>query len=617
MTPQRKKPHRQSDLTGGSAPTAKATTPRFADKPWLLAILLVLLAFVAYKPVFRAGFIWDDDDHLTANPTMTAPHGLRMIWSSLTYSRYYPLTLTTFWAERQLWGLNSGPFHMVNVAFHAANGILIFLILRRLRLPGAWLAAAVWVLHPVNVESVAWVTELKNTQSGLFFFLSVFCFLRFDGERNNHWYVAAVVCGLAAMLSKPSTVVLPLVLLLCAWWKHGKWQRGDVIRIIPFFGLALAMSALTVIEQRGHVLRAGATAWRLAPAERLLIAGKAVWFYALKVLWPVPLTFVYPRWQVSSGSILAGLPLMGLIVVGWILWRRRSEPWYQAVWFGCAFFVAALLPVLGFFDVFYFRYSFVADHFQYLACVGLMTLVASGGTILCERKGRLAQQVGTVAAVLLLLVLGMLTWRQTHIYHDAETLWRDTIAKNPQCWMAHNNLGTVLFESGRATEAIAECSDAVRLKPDDSEPHFNLGHILASVGRVQEAITNYQEILRINPNSADSYNDLGNALLQLGKFQEAITDFVQALRIKPDFAQAQNNLGSAFARTGNLPEAIVHFQEALRIKPDYPNAHYNLGNALEEAGRVEEAAAQFQEALRLNPGFTQAKLKLARLQSTK
>src|SRR5579862_1379341 len=218
-------PHQQSVV---SSPATKA---RLAYPPWLLALVMVVITFVAYQPAWRAGFIWDDPDHLTSNPAMTAPHGLKMIWSSLAVSRYYPLTLTTFWIQWRLWGLNPMPYHLVNVLLHTVNGFLLFLVLRCLKIPGAWAAAMLWVLHPVNVESVAWITELKNTQSGLFFFLSILCFLRFEPEKKNGWYALAVGCGLAAMLSKPSTVVLPLVLLLCVWWERGCWKRADLLRI--------------------------------------------------------------------------------------------------------------------------------------------------------------------------------------------------------------------------------------------------------------------------------------------------------------------------------------------------------------------------------------------------
>jgi hypothetical protein len=283
--------------------SSPATETYFAHRPWLLALVLVVGTFVAYQPIWHAGFIWDDDDHLTANPAVAASNGLQMIWSSLAVSRYYPLTLTSFWVQRRLWGLNPLPYHLVNVALHAANGVLIFGLLRRLRVRAAWLAAMLWVLHPVNVESVAWITELKNTQSGFFFFLSMLCFLRFDADKKHSWYALAVACGLAAMLSKPSTVVLPVVLLLCVWWERGRWNRTDIVRIAPFFGLAVGMSVLTVIEQRGHVLRAGTTEWQLGPAERLVVAGKAIWFYAAKVLWPVRLAFVYPRWAADASSL--------------------------------------------------------------------------------------------------------------------------------------------------------------------------------------------------------------------------------------------------------------------------------------------------------------------------
>jgi tetratricopeptide (TPR) repeat protein len=589
-----------------TALSSPATKISLAHRPWLLALVLVLVTFAAYTPVWHAGFIWDDDDHLTANHAVAASNGLKMIWSSLHTSRYYPLTLTTFWFERRLWGLDPRPYHLVNIALHAANGVLIFLLLRRWRIPGAWLAAMLWLLHPVNVESVAWITELKNTQSGLFFFLSILGFLRFDAGKNHRWYVLALACGLAAMLSKPSTVVLPVVLLLCVWWERGILQRADIMRVIPFFTMALGMSALTVAEQRGMVLGAGTTEWQLGPAERLGIAGKAVWFYAAKAVWPVRLTFVYPRWDMDASSPLFWAPLAAVVAVGVILWKRRSLPGCRAALFGWAFFLVALGPVLGFFDVFYFRYSYVADHFQYLACLGLISLAASTGTAICKRAGRRGRDLGTVAAAIALLVLGASTWRQARIYQDLKTLWGDTLMKNPQCWLAHNNLGLVLESLGRVQEAIGHYEQALRIRPDYAEAHYNLGNTQAQVGRVPEAIGHYQQALRIKPDFSEAHCNLGNVLLQEGKVSDAIGHYEQAVRIKPDNAEAHSNLGNALAQVGRVPEAIAHHEQALRIRPDYAEAHYNLGITLYQTGKREEAIEHFQQALRLKPDYVEA-----------
>jgi protein O-mannosyl-transferase len=567
-------PHQQA------AVSCPAIEIYFARRPWLLALVLAVVTFVAYQPVWHAGFIWDDDDHLTANPAVAASNGLQMIWSSLAVSRYYPLTLTSFWVEHRLWGLNPLPYHLVNVALHAANAFLIFLVLRRLRIPLAWLAAMLWVLHPVNAESVAWITELKNTQSGLFFFLSILCFLRFDADKKRSWYALALACGFAAMLSKPSTVVLPVVLLLCAWWQRGRWLRADIVRIAPFFALAVGMSALTVIEQRGHVQRAGTTESQLGATERLVVAGKAVWFYAAKVLWPARLTFVYPRWAVDASSWRSWVPTVALVVVGVTLWRCRSRAWGRAVLFGGGFFVVALLPVLGFFEIFYFRYSFVADHFQYLACIGLISLAVSIGAAICERVGQWGRVLEASAAAIMLLMLGVSTWRQARIYQDLETLWRDTLAKNPSCWLAHNNLGVALAQSGKGMEAEEHYEEALRYNPDYAEAHNNMGLFLFQKGDVQGAVSHWERALRSSPNYAEAHLNLGVALVQAGKVQQGIPHYEQALLTRPDRPDIHCNLADALAQVGKPQEAIVHYEKALRLKPDFVRVQYRLARLL-------------------------------------
>ncbi len=541
------------------------------------AALIVLLTILAYLPALRCGFIWDDDDHFTRNPAMKSVHGLEQIWSSLAVSRYYPLTLTTFWVERHLWGLHPLPYHAVNVALQAANAVLLWTLLRRLRVPGAWLAAALWAVHPAGVETVAWATELKNIQSGFFFFLSVLCFLRFEVDKKRASYALAVAFGAAAMLSKPSTVVLPLVLLLCAWWERGSWRRADILRIAPFFALAAGMSMLTILEQRGNVARAGAAAWQLGPEERLVIAGRAIWFYAGKVLWPAGLTFVYPRWDVSASTWLSWVGVIGLMAVGVALWKYRSRVWCRLVLFGAGYFVAALLPVLGFFDVFYFRYSYVADHFQYLASVGIIALVAGGGTVLCERNGPVARNAGVMVAAIVLLAFGVCTWRRTYVYQNMETLWRDTVARNPDSYMAHNNLGIVFAQAGNEREAVGQFEEAMRLKPDDTQAYVNLGNVLLREGQAQEAVGYYEQALRLAPNFALAHKDLGLALERRGKAREAIEQFEEALRLKPDDAEANNYLGHALNKMGRVTEAVSHYEQALQIDPDYAEAQNDLG----------------------------------------
>jgi tetratricopeptide (TPR) repeat protein len=415
------------------------------------------------------------------------------------------------------------------------------------------------------------------------------------------------------MLSKPSTVILPLVLLLCVWWERGGlsrsdrgWWRADLWRIVPFFILALGMSAWTILEQRGHVLRTGTTEWKLSMAERLVIAGKAVWFYAAKLFWPVRLTFVYSRWAMDAEALSSWMPLAGLIVVGSVLWARRRQSWARAGLFGIGFFVAALLPVLGFFDVYYFRYSFVADHFQYLASVGLIAIIAGGGRMVCDRAGRLGRQAGAVAGPVIMLSMAVLTWRQARIYHDAETLWRDTLTKNPQCWMAHTNLGVTLASLHHAREAIEQYKQALRIKPDFATAHNDLGLALTEQGNLPEAIAHYEQAVLIQPGYAEAHSNLGFTLVRLGRVQEAIAHYKRALQIEPEYVQAQYNWGNALLRANKPQEAIEHYEQAVRIDPDLAEAHYNLGLALMGQGELQEAISHYQKALQIKPDYVQA-----------
>ena len=362
---------------------------------WFWALLLIAFVFIAYTQVFRAGFIWDDESHLTQNPCVVGPLGLKEIWTT-TQAVYYPLVLTTFWALHKFFGLNPLPYHLLNISFHAASAILLWRILQVLRVRGAWLGAALWALHPVMVQSVAWVTELKNTQSCVFYLLSILFFLKWEdqggavsrpserrtGDRCSSVFGLSLLFFLLATLSKTSVVMLPFVLALCVWWMRGRIRWRDTLALAPFALISVVASAWTIWEQRFHA-RAVGPDWVQTFPERLIIAGKAIWFYLGKLVWPHPLIFIYPRWDVDSSKVVAYLPLLAAIAGLVALWFIHAK-WGRALFFAAAYYVVSLFPVLGFFSVYFFRYSFVSDHFQYLASMGPLALTGAGIATLLE-----------------------------------------------------------------------------------------------------------------------------------------------------------------------------------------------------------------------------------------
>ena len=576
------------------------------------AILIVLLTLVAYVPAMRGGFIWDDDDYVTQNQTLRSVDGLGKIWTKpgATF-QYYPLVFTSFWAEYHLWKLQPFGYHFVNVLLHALNAVLLWRVLRRLEIQGAWCAAAIFALHPVQVESVAWVTERKNVLSGMFYLLAMLAWFRSrpwiagqtDDSRNWRFYPLVILLFLCALLSKTVTCSLPAAIVLLTWWKRGRVERRDVLALIPLFVLGAALGLLTAWLEK-HYVGAGSE-WTLSAVQRCLLAGRALWFYVGKLFWPHPLAFIYPRWTIDAGVWWQySFPLAALVVpiTLWLLRRRIGRgPLVAVLCFG-----GTLLPALGFIDVYPFVYSFVADHFQYLACIGPIALVASAGAAVCRRAGQWGRYLGMLTVAAVLMMLGVSTWRQGLIYKDLETLWRDTLAKNPDAWMAHNNLGIVLAGQGRISEAIAEYAAALRIKPDYADAHYNWGVAMASQGRISEAIAEYTAALRIQPDHAEAHNNLGIVLAGQGRISEAIAEYAAALRIKPEYAEAHHNLGIVLAGQGRISEAIAEYAAAVRIKPEFAEAHHNLGTVLAGQGRVAEAITEYRASLRIKPDNVEA-----------
>jgi tetratricopeptide (TPR) repeat protein len=607
-------------------------------RDWFLALLLIAFVFIAYAQVFRAGFIWDDESHLTRNPCVIGPLGLKEIWTT-AQAVYYPLVLTTFWTLHKFIGLNPFPYHLLNVSLHAVSAVLLWRILRLLKIRGAWLGAALWALHPVMVQSVAWITELKNTQSCLFYLLSILWFLKWQnrreaaaassfelersrGGRSSEGFILSLVFFILATLSKPSVVMLPFVLALCIWWLRGKIRWREMLILTPFAVISALASAWTIWEQKFHA-RAVGQDWAQTFPERLIIAGKAIWFYLGKLVWPHPLIFIYPRWGVESSKVIAYLPVLAALAGLLALWFIHAK-WGRALFFAAAYYVVSLFPVLGFFSVFFFRYSFVSDHFQYLASMGPLALAGAGIAIvfgrLCEIPAdsvvepdvvpRSSRTIATsrrrfvLSAGLcgiLLVSLGLLTWRQTAEYQNLVALYTATLQKNPGCWMADYNLGIVLSEQGEADQAIDHYRRAVALRPDYAEAHYNLGRLLVEQGQLNEAIAHYERAAAINPDDAEAQNNLGVTLFGIGRADEAIAHYQQALQIRPGYAEASCNLANTLIAKGDFDGAIARYTTCLAAVPDQEEARYNLASALLRKGRADEAIIQYQKVLRMHP----------------
>ncbi len=597
--------------------------PRFTTLGWIT--LLVVTTCMAYLPALRGGFILDDDIYVTNNRLLTAPDGLYGLWLTTEPIDYYPISNSTLWIEWRLWGLHPTGYHVTNLLLHIAAALLVWTVLRNLSIPGAYLAALLFAVHPVNIESVAWISQRKGVLAMVFFLLSILWYLKVVpqspdsdesrvAEQSNRlcdpnwgrWHWLSLLAFLLAMLSKGSVATLPLVLLLIVWWQRRQITMWDLTGIAPFFLAAVLLSGVNIWFQSHNVddvIRS------VSFGERLLGAGAVAWFYLSKALLPINLVFVYRQWHIEVDNLRWWLPLLAALGVTVVLWRKRGNCWGRPLLFAWGFFGAALVPVLGFIDVGFMKYSLVADHYQHIAIIGVVALVAAGCSAGQDRAPGTLRSAATAAVIVLVGVLTFLTWQQNRLYRDPITLYQATLENNPDCWLVHNNLAAALNDADRPQEAIEHCQQALRFKTDNTESsntNNNLAVALVRLGKLSEAIAQYQEALRLAPDSADVHNNLGNALLDAGHPQEAIEHFQQALRLKPNYAEAYSNLGNALFDLGRLNDAIEHYQQALRIRPTYAGAHNNLGIALATAGRLQEAIEHFQQAVGLRSNYIEA-----------
>ncbi len=602
--------------TAASKPEGRAATKRLISG-WIPWLAIVLLCAAAYAPVFRNAFVWNDKDYVTQH-ALQSLHGLFRIWTELgATEQYYPALHTAFWLEHRLWGDAALGYHLINVGWHVLSACLLTLLLRRLSIVGAWFAGCLFAVHPVAVESVAWVSEQKNTLSTVLYLTAALLFLRFSHTRRWLWYTGATLAFGAALLTKTVTATLPASLLVVLWWHEGRlsWRR-HILPLLPWLLAGAAMGLFSGWVER-HFLGADGQDFAISPIERLLIAGRAFWFYAGKAFWPWPLTFMYPRWAVSGAAwwqYLFPLSMASAGIVAWLVRSRSRTPLAILLLFG-----AALFPTLGFLNVYAFIFSFVADHWAYL---GLLPFAAMTGAAVAQWKTAAARHpqpvmrnLPNVAACFVLVACAALVAKQCPIYRNEETLYRETIARNPQSWLSHLNLGVILASRNESDAALAEYLIALRIHPTSPELQNSLGDLLGKIpGRTDEAEFHLREALRLKPTFPEAHTNLASILSRKpGHVAEALAHAEKAVRLEPTLPIARYNLAVILS---DIPErrsdAIAQYQQAVELDPTFVRARNNLGNELLAAGRVNDAIAQFESGIKTNPDVPELHFNLAR-----
>ena len=615
---------------------ADASSAVASGVPAQAVLAIALLVAVSYFPALQGGFVWDDVI-FSEEPVIHSPDGLRSIWFSpadiKNEGHYWPLVYTSFWLEHKVWGLNPVGYHAVNILLHLANCLLLWRLLDRLAIPGAVLIAAVFAVHPLHVESVAWIIERKDVLSALFYLAAVLTWVRFDESPGPGRYALALVLFAAGLLCKSVVVTLPVALLTWHWWRRGRITPVDLLRLAPFVavGVGITLADLAFYASR-EPLELG-----YSLVERALIAARALWFYAGKLLWPFDLAVIYPLWEIDVGDLLAWAYLAGAAALAVVLWlaRRRIGRGAMA---GTLLFAVTLAPVLGFVDYGYMQFSFVADRFQYLAGIGVMAVLIGAAAHGTGKLPEPARMTAAGLAVTLVLGLALLTWRQAGIYRDEVTLFSHIVALNPQARDAHLNLGNALIEAGRNEDGLAASRIAVEQRPDSADAHSNLGlalmnlerfeaagaalrrareldprhqsalqnsgELLRKQGRYEEAVEAYRAVLQRDGRYALAYAGLGDALFQLQRHEAAIDALGTALEIQPGLPFAGKLyllMGRAARALGQLDSAEEHYRTALAIEPDEAVGLLELAGVLRAQGRPNEAEALLSRARELRP----------------
>ncbi len=581
---------------------------RFAA--FTLGLALIAATFAAHFPAVNAGYIWDDDHLLYQNPLILKPDGLRKLWFGTESPDYWPLTATTFWIEWRIWGNHPKPYHVTNIILHALSAVLVWRILKRLNFNnlGALLGGLIFAVHPITVESVAWISERKNVLSMVFYLLAVLSYLRFEDRGSQGWYAIALLAAIAALLAKTSVVMLPVILLLLCWWRHNSLTRRTVISTMPFFLISLVFGLITVWFQHNNAI-AGEIVRPEGLASRIASMGWVAWFYLYKAFVPINLAMVYPRWDIDGGRVLSYVPLALLLACLTAIWVYRRT-WGRGPLVALAAFFIILAPVLGLVSMSYARYSLVADHLQYPGLPGLTALIGgalgAAWAVMCERHRRGPAAGIAMVASLAVLALAMLTWRQAAVYKNSETLWTHTLRINDLAWMGYNNRGKAYADRGAYELALRDYNKAIELKPEYAEHYNNRGNALDDLGDHAQAIRDFDKAIELKPGYAPAYNNRGVTLATQGDPVRGIRDLTQAIKLQADYVNAYYNRGNSYLMLGDPARAIQDFNKAIELNPDFAQAYNNRGTAYGASGDIEQALRDHTKAIELKPDFASA-----------
>lgn len=563
---------------------APATGPTPADVKLILrAGLILALGFWIYWPALHGGWLWDDRDLVADNVLVHDPDGLRKIWFQPTcLFDFLPLKVSVEWIEWRLWGEDTLGYHLTNLGLHLVSAFLLWRLLRKLGLRYAWLGGLIFTVHPVLVESVAWMSELKNTLSLPLFLLAMSAWIDYDARGKWKDYGLALGLFLLALLCKPTMVMFPVVILLHAWWKRGRLGWRELRASAAFFAVSLGMGLTTLWFL--HRTAGEQTVVLGGLMSRLACAGLSISFYFSKCVLPLDLMTIYPKWIVDPPLPQQFLPWPVLGGVLYFLWTRRAG-WGRHALLGLGFFLINLAPFLGLNAGSYMNYTWVMDHVLYIPIIGLIGLAVAGLEQLEEQLSATLCRAGAAIVAVMLALSAWASHGYAGLYVDLETLWTYNVAHNPGAALAHNDLGYALFQQGRTAEAIDQIRLATRIDPRYGDAHHNLGFLLLQTGNVAESVTEFQAAAQLSPNIAGSHYHLALALDRAGRIPEAMDQYRQALALDPGYMDAYNNLAVELAGQNRLAEAVEVLQAALQVNPADAQIQDNLAKLIEMLNR--------------------------------